>query len=105
MEREYLPARLSDEVRERILEECNNDPRSIEDAIGKIFMETKTTDQESGQLIALFSSEEMSLGWKKFSGNKPISKIHWTHPSNFLEVKEDIHILSTLSEKSRQQAK
>lgn len=105
MEREYLPARLSDEVRERILEECNNDPRSIEDAIGKIFMETKNTDQESGQLIALFSSEEMSLGWKKFCGNKPISKIHWTLPSNFLEVKEDIHILSTLSEKSRQQAK
>ncbi len=104
MEREYLPARLSAEVRERILEESGNDSRSIEDAIGKIFMETSTTDQESGQLIALFSSEEMSLGWKKFCGNKPISRLPWELPQSFLEVKEDIHILNTLSEESIQQA-
>lgn len=104
MEREYLPARLSDEVRERIMEECNNDPRSVEDAIGKIFMETSTTDQESGQAIALFSSDEMSLGWKKFRGNRPISKLPWELPQSFLEVKEDIHILNTISEESRQQA-
>lgn len=94
MEREYLPARLSGEVRERILEESGNDPRSVEDAIGKIFQETSTTDQESGHAIALFSSEEMSLGWKKSRGHKPISEIPWKVPSYLSDLRETIFIKS-----------
>ena len=83
MEADYLPKVLSNEVKERILVECHNDPRSVEDAIVKVFMETATTDQKSGHAIALFSSEEMSMGWKRFRGNKDISKKRWELPADF----------------------
>ena len=70
MEREYLPSLLSDEIKERILRYSNDDPRSIEDSIIRVLNETLVYDTESDHPIALFSQEELELGWKKFRGKK-----------------------------------
>ena len=70
MEREYLPSLLSDEIKERILRYSNDDPRSIEDSIIRVLNETLIYDTESDHPIALFSQEELELGWKNFRGKK-----------------------------------
>lgn len=70
MEREYLPAALSDEIKEKILRYSNDDPRSIEDSIIRVLNETLTFDTDSNHPIALFSQEELEIGWKKFCGKK-----------------------------------
>ena len=84
MTREFLPAVLSEEIKEMILLECKDDTRSIEVAISRVFAQTVTTDSETGHPIALFSAEEMCIGWKNFRGEKKISKKQWRLPVNFL---------------------
>ena len=80
MLREFLPAVLSEEIRNRILLYSNDDPRSIEDSIVKVCNETLTTDPETNEQIALFSPRELYLGWKKFRGSPAISKDPWKIP-------------------------
>lgn len=89
MQPEFLPAVLSGEIKERILDESNNDTRCIDDAINKIFSETRTQDSETGHTIALFSPTELYLGWKKFRGSRMISKTAWKLPQGFLKTKTE----------------
>jgi len=86
MDRQYLPQILSDEIKNRILREAHNDPRSIEDAISKVFNETLTEDSETNHPIALFSPEELYKGWKNFRGIRSISTTPWHIPENFFGV-------------------
>ncbi len=91
MEREFLPAVLSDEIKEAILEESNNDPRKIEDAITLVFTKTLRTDDKSGHNVALFSVKEYYLGWQNFCGKRKISREAWKLPENFLHYpKQDL---------------
>ena len=83
MEAEWLPKVLSSFIKERILEECHDDPRSIEDAITSVFVSTLTEDSETGHKIALFSPDEIAAGWKNFRGAKSISAKRWKLPSGF----------------------
>lgn len=85
MEKEYLPAVLSDEIREEILQECNGNTRNIEDAINLIFTRTMRTDDETGHKVALFSPKEYIMGWQTFRGKKVISKRTWKLPKDFLK--------------------
>lgn len=87
MEAEWLPKVLSSFIKERILEECHDDPRSIEDAITSVFAATLREDSESGHKIALFSPDEIEAGWKNFRGAKAISDQRWKLPRGF--VKEE----------------
>lgn len=87
MEAEWLPKVLSSPIKERILEECHDDPRSIEDAITSVFAATLREDSETGHKIALFSSDEIAAGWKNFRGAKAISDQRWKLPRGF--VKEE----------------
>ena len=86
MLREFLPAVLSEEIRNRILLYSNDDPRSIEDSIVKVCNETLTTDPETNEQIALFSPRELYLGWKKFRGSPAISKDPWKIPEKELPL-------------------
>ena len=90
MEAEFLPAVLSDFIKEEILKECHDDTRSIEDAINTVFNKTLAEDSESGHKIALFSPEEMYNGWKNYRGQKtvPPQKI-WQLPENFIPPKKE----------------
>ncbi len=85
MEQEFLPEVLSEEIKDQILNECHDDPRSIDDAITMIFTRTLTIDRESGHKIALFSPKEYYLGWKNFRGKRRISKKSWRLPENFIK--------------------
>ena len=84
MEQEYLPEILSDEIKELILRKCNDDPRSIEDAINLVFSETLADDEKTGHKIALFSPEQYFLGWENFRGKKFISRNVWKLQEGFL---------------------
>lgn len=84
MEREFLPEVLSDEIKEEILKECNDDTRNIEDSINLIFTKTMQTDNKTGHTIALFSPREYLAGWRYFCGKKNISKKSWELPEDFL---------------------
>ena len=84
MEQEYLPAVLSDDVKEAILIECKDDTRNIEDAINLMFIRTMRTDDKTGHKVALFSEKEYFIGWQKFRGKKSISQSAWNLPKNFL---------------------
>ena len=84
MEREYLPAALSDDIKEEILLRCKDDPRSIEDAINYVFNRTMQTDDKTGHKIALFSAKEYCIGWECFRGKREISTNPWKLPKNFL---------------------
>ena len=84
MARQFLPAVLSDEIKEQILQECHDDTRSIEVAIYSVFYRTQTLDSETKHPIALFSEKELCAGWKNFRGHRKISKEQWTLPDNFL---------------------
>ena len=86
MEKEFLPAVLSDEIKEEILAESNDDPRNIEDAINLVFNRTMRVDDKTGHVIALFSPKEYFIGWQKFCGKKEISKKAWKLPKSFLHV-------------------
>ena len=89
MEAEWLPKVLSSSIKERILEECHDDPRSIEDAITSVFAATLREDSETGHKIALFSSDEIFAGWKNFRGAKAISGQRWKLPRGFLKEEKD----------------
>ena len=89
MRREFLPAVLSEEIKERILDYCHSDTRSIEDALVQVYNDTCTTDPESKQQIALFSPQELLNGWKNYRGWPLISKEHWQLPLPFQPKKED----------------
>ena len=84
MEKEFLPAVLSDEIKEEILSESNDDPRNIEDAINLVFNRTMRKDEKTGHVIALFSPKEYFMGWQHFCGKKEISKKGWKLPKSFL---------------------
>ena len=86
MEKEFLPAVLSEEVKEEILSESNDDPRNIEDAINLVFNRTMRKDDKTGHVIALFSPKEYFMGWQHFCGKKEISKKSWKLPKSFLSV-------------------
>ena len=87
MEAEFLPAVLSDFIKEEILKECHDDTRSIEDAINTVFNRTITEDHETGHKIALFSPEEMYNGWKNYRGQKELSaQNEWKLPKNFAAI-------------------
>ena len=86
MEQEYLPAVLSDDIKEEILKECNDNTRNIEDAINFVFSRTLRTDDKTGHKVALFSPREYYLGWQNFRGKKNISKQSWKLPKDFLKV-------------------
>ena len=83
MEQDFLPAVLSDEIKEEILQECKNDTRNIEDAIYLVFTKTMRTDDETGHKVALFSAKEYFIGWQNFRGKKNISKKDWLLPVGF----------------------
>ncbi len=89
MEAEWLPKVLSSYIKERILEECHDDPRSIEDAIALVFSATLREDSESGHKIALFSPDEIAAGWKNFRGAKAISGQRWKLPRGFVKEEKD----------------
>ncbi len=89
MEADYLPRVLSDFIKEKILEECHDDPRSIEDAISLVFSRTINEDARTQHKIALFSPEELYLGWEKYRGAKAISKSEWELPEGFLGKKKE----------------
>ena len=84
MEKEFLPAVLSDEIKEEILSESHDDPRNIEDAINLVFNRTMRKDEKTGHIIALFSPKEYFMGWEAFRGKKEISKEAWKLPKSFL---------------------
>lgn len=84
MEKEYLPAVLSEEIREEILNECKDDTRKIDDAINKVFERTMQTDGKTGHKVALFSPKEYLIGWENFRGKRSISRKTWKLPDNFL---------------------
>lgn len=84
MEKEYLPAKLSDDIKEQILQESNDDPRNIEDAINLVFNRTMRTDDRTGHKIALFSAKEYFIGWEAFRGKREISENPWKLPQGFL---------------------
>ena len=84
MEKEYLPAVLSEEIKEEILNECKDDTRKIDDAINKVFERTMQTDGKTGHKIALFSPKEYLIGWENFRGKRSISRKTWKLPDNFL---------------------
>ena len=86
MEKEFLPAVLSDDIKEEILSESNDDPRNIEDAINLVFNRTMRKDEKTGHVIALFSPKEYFMGWQHFCGKKEISKKSWKLPKSFLSV-------------------
>ena len=86
MEKEFLPAVLSEEVKEEILSESNDDPRNIEDAINLVFNRTMRKDEKTGHVIALFSPKEYFMGWQHFCGKKEISKKSWKLPKSFMSV-------------------
>lgn len=98
MEADFLPAVLSEEIKEQILEISKDDPRCIEDAIGKVFTETLHTDQKSGCQIALFSPKEIYLGWEKFRGHKRISSEVWKLPEGFINQKKELaHLVESMA--------
>lgn len=84
MDASFLPEKLSDYIKEKILEESQNDPRSIYEAITKLFTKTITKDPETNHKIALFSPDELYEGWKKFRGKRKIAKNSWELPKGFL---------------------
>ena len=86
MEKEFLPAVLSDDIKEEILSECKDDPRNVEDAINLVFNRTMHTDDKTGHKIALFSPREYFIGWQNFRGKREISETPWKLPSHFLSV-------------------
>ncbi|MBB5226784.1 AAA family ATPase [Treponema ruminis] len=91
MKREYLPASLSDEIKERILRYSNDDPRSIEDSIIRVLNETLSFETDSDHPVALFSPEELEMGWEKFCGKRkelPKKKQEFYDPVVFLEQYE-----------------
>ncbi|MCQ2584524.1 MAG: AAA family ATPase [Treponema sp.] len=88
MQEDYIPAFLSDEIKERILEIANDDPRSIHDAIRTVFTETLIYDESEHHDIALFSPSQLYEGWKKFRGERKISKTPWKLPKGFSGTKE-----------------
>ncbi|MCR5188027.1 MAG: AAA family ATPase [Treponema sp.] len=83
MDASHLPKKLSNYIKEMILEISGNDTRSIEDAINLVFNQTITEDKESNAKIALFSPEEICDGWKKYAGHKAFSKEAWKLPYKF----------------------
>lgn len=83
MDASFLPEKLSDYIKERILEESQNDPRSIYGAITRLFTRTITKDPESNHRIALFSPDELYEGWKKFRGKRKIAPTTWELPKGF----------------------
>ena len=85
MEKEYLPAVLSDDIKEEILVECKDDPRNIEDAINLVFTRTLRTDDKTGLKVALFSPGEYLTGWQHYRGKKLISKSAWKLPASFMQ--------------------
>ncbi|MCR4733486.1 MAG: AAA family ATPase [Treponema sp.] len=97
MEEEYLPRILSDEIKARILELSNQDPRSIEDAIGKVFSETLQVDKKTKHAISLFSPEEIYKGWENFRGERCISKKTWKLPEGFIKKNPYYEVEYTLS--------
>ena len=86
MEKEFLPAVLSDDIKEEILSECNDDPRNVEDAINLVFNRTMHTDDKTGHKIALFSPREYFIGWQNFRGKREISESPWKLPKSFMSV-------------------
>ena len=86
MEKEFLPAVLSDDIKEEILSECNDDPRNVEDAINLVFNRTMQTDDKTGHKIALFSPKEYFIGWQNFRGKREISESPWKLPAHFLSA-------------------
>lgn len=89
METEFLPAVLSDYIKDEILQECNDDPRQIEDAIGTVFARTMLEDSETHHIIALFSPDEMNYGWENYRGAPLLSTEKWKLPPGFGQQKED----------------
>ena len=93
MQADFLPAVLSEEIKEHILELSNDDPRCIEDSIARVFNDTLHQDQKTGCHIALFSPKEIYLGWEKFRGHKIISTDTWQLPEGFINRKKEIEML------------
>jgi len=89
METEFLPAVLSDYIKDEILQECNDDPRAIEDAIGTVFARTMLEDPETHHAIALFSPDEIKYGWENYRGAPLLSTEKWELPPGFGVQKED----------------
>ena len=89
METEFLPAVLSDYIKDEILQECNDDPRQIEDAIGTVFARTMLEDSETHHIIALFSPDEMNYGWENYRGAPLLSTEKWKLPPGFGQQKEN----------------
>ena len=89
METEFLPAVLSDYIKDEILKECNDDPRQIEDAIGTVFARTMLEDSETHHIIALFSPDEIKYGWENYRGAPLLSTEKWKLPQGFGVQKED----------------
>lgn len=83
---ECLPEKLSAEIREEILIKSHDDPRSIDDAISQVFAETLRYDEENHCSIALFSSNQLFNGWKKYCGKKQISVATWEIPDDFISL-------------------
>ncbi len=84
MDEQFLPEKLSDYIKDKILEFCNGDARSVEESMNRLVSITSIVDEKTGHKIALFSPEEMYLGWEKFRGKKSISKETWELPDDFL---------------------
>ena len=85
MKREFLPCKLSEEIKERIIHLSHGDTRAIRDALMTVFEETLHYDDANKIKIALFSSEELYLGWEKFKGTPLIKNSKWIYPFDFKE--------------------
>ncbi len=99
MNTEYLPERLSLEIKEKILEISGNIPRNIHPAINKVYKSTARRDEKSKHMIALFSAKQIYEGWEKFRGRKNISQTPWRLPEGFKKNKESFNPIDYLESK------
>ena len=91
LKKDCFPEVLSDEIKDKIINLCHCDTRSINDAFTELFAKTIRIDDKTGEKIALFSDKELCGGWEHFRGKNETTLEYFKRYSKFY-LKEDTSI-------------
>jgi ATP-dependent Lon protease len=83
LKKDCFPEVLSDEIKDKIINLCHCDTRSINDAFTELFAQTMRIDDKTGEKIALFSDKELCGGWEHFRGKSETTLEKWELPKEF----------------------
>ncbi len=83
LKKDCFPEVLSDEIKDKIINLCHCDTRSINDAFTELFAKTMRIDDKTGEKIALFSDKELCGGWEHFRGKNETTLEKWELPKEF----------------------